>query len=122
VPASSPATQALDLLSISYRLFEHASPPASLEQAARQREQSPGQVIRCILFRCGKDHFVLTLTAGPGQLSWRKLRAHLEVSRISMATRDEVLAVSGYEVGTVSPFGLSLPIRTLVDERVFLPE
>ena len=59
--------------------------------------------------------------AGPGQISWRKLRAHLGVSRISMATEEEVLAVTGYAVGTVSPLGLAHPIRILADMRYFHP-
>lgn len=122
MPISTPATQALDLFSIPYRLFEHSQPPESLEQAALQRGQTPGQIIRSILFRYGKDNFFLTLTAGPGQISWRNLRHHLGVSRISMATEDEVLAVTGYAVGTVSPLGLPPPIRTLADGSVFEPE
>jgi prolyl-tRNA editing enzyme YbaK/EbsC (Cys-tRNA(Pro) deacylase) len=35
-----------------------------------------------------------------------------------MATEEEVLAVTGYRVGTVTPFGLPRPLRVLVDARV----
>jgi prolyl-tRNA editing enzyme YbaK/EbsC (Cys-tRNA(Pro) deacylase) len=35
-----------------------------------------------------------------------------------MASREEVLQVTGYELGAVSPFGLSTPVRILVDESV----
>ena len=122
MPVSTPATQILDKLSIPYRIFQHAQPPASLEQAALERGQVPGQIIRSILFRIQKEKFFLTLVAGPGQISWRKLRAHLGVSRISMATGEEVLSVTGYAVGTVSPLGLQHPIRILADESVFKPE
>ena len=118
---STPAMQTLDLLCIPYRVFEHPHPPESLEQAARERGQASEQIIRSILFRYEKEKFFLTLMAGPGQISWRKLRAHLGVSRISMATEDEVLAVTGYAVGTVSPLGLPRPIRTLADVSVFKP-
>ncbi len=122
MPVSTSATQTLDLLSVPYRVFEHSQPPTSLEDAARQRGQVPGQIIRSILFRYEKDKFFITLMAGPGQISWRKLRLHLGVSRISMATEDEVLAVTGYSVGTVSPFGLPRPVRILADVSVFEPE
>ena len=60
--------------------------------------------------------------AGPEQISWRKLRAYLGVSRISMASEDEVLTVTGCAVGTVSPFSLPHPIRILADVSVFTPE
>ena len=122
MPVSTPATHSLDLLSIPYHLFEHPHPPGSLEQAASERGQVPEQVIRSILFRYEKDKFFLTLVAGPGQISWRKLRSHLGVSRISMATENEVLVVTGYAVGTVSPFSLPLPLRILSDVSVFKPE
>jgi Cys-tRNA(Pro) deacylase len=119
---TTPATQSLDQLSIPYRVFEHLQPPGSLEQAANERGQVPGQIIRSILFRFEKDHFFLTLMAGPEQISWRKLRAYLGVSRISMASEDEVLTVTGCAVGTVSPFSLPHPIRILADVSVFTPE
>jgi len=122
MPVSTPAIQALDKLSIPYRIFQHAHIPESLEQAAQERGQVPGQIIRSILFRIQKDDFFLTLVAGPGQISWRKLRAHLGVSRISMATGEQVLSVTGYAVGTVTPLGLPGPIRILADESVFTPE
>jgi Cys-tRNA(Pro) deacylase len=119
MPVSTPATHALDQLSIPYRIFEHLKPPSSLEQAASERGQSPDQVIRSILFRYQKGIFFLTLAAGPRQVSWRKLRAHLGVSRISMASEVEVLEITGYEVGSVSPLGLARPTPILADIAVF---
>lgn len=35
-----------------------------------------------------------------------------------MATEEEVLEVTGYRVGTVSPFGLKTPVKVLLDESV----
>jgi Ala-tRNA(Pro) deacylase len=118
----TPATRSLDLLGIPYRLFEHAQPLASLEEAARQRGQQPEPVIRSILFKCHGQDFFLALMAGPGQISWRKLRQHLGVSRISLASEKEVLAVTGYAVGSVSPLGLPQPLRILADASIFHPE
>jgi prolyl-tRNA editing enzyme YbaK/EbsC (Cys-tRNA(Pro) deacylase) len=39
-----------------------------------------------------------------------------------MATEDEVLAVTGYRVGTVSPFGLPNQLKVLIDSSVMLEE
>jgi Cys-tRNA(Pro)/Cys-tRNA(Cys) deacylase len=122
MPITSNATRALDLLGIPYRVFEHSQPPTSLEDAARQRGQEPGQIIRSILFRHAQKYFVMMLMAGPGQISWKRVRTHLGVSRISMATETEVQAVTGYEIGTVNPFGLTQPVRILADVSVFKPE
>jgi Cys-tRNA(Pro)/Cys-tRNA(Cys) deacylase len=119
VTISTPATRALDQLAIPYRIFEHKNPPKSLEEAASERGQAPDQIIRSILFRYKKDNFFLTLAAEGKQVSWRNLRSHLGVSRISMATEEEVLGVTGYAIGTVSPLGLARPIRILADTGIF---
>jgi len=119
MPVSSAATQTLDRLSIPYRVFEHPAPPASLEQAAAERGQRPEQVVRSILFRHKHEYYVMVLIAGPGQVDWKRVRAYLGVSRLSMATESEVRAVTGYEIGTVNPLGLAQPVRILADESVF---
>jgi Cys-tRNA(Pro) deacylase len=115
---STPVTQALDALHIPYRFFRHPGPVHSLEQAARERGQRPEQVIRSILFRLSHDQFVMVLMAGPGQISWPALRKALDQSRLTMASEAEVLAVTGYPTGAVSPFGLPGPLRILLDESV----
>jgi len=35
-----------------------------------------------------------------------------------MATEEEILAGTGYPIGAVSPFGLAVPMRILVDRSV----
>jgi Cys-tRNA(Pro)/Cys-tRNA(Cys) deacylase len=117
----TPATRQLDLLGIPYRIFVHAQAPDSLEEAARQRNQLPEQVIRSILFKQHSDDFFMVLMAGPGQISWQKLRSELRVSRIAMASEEQVLEVTGYKVGAVSPFGLARSLRILADNSVFRP-
>lgn len=114
----TPATRALAAARIPFRLFQHPGPLRSLEQAARERGQAPEQVVRSILFRLPHERYVLVLIAGPQQISWQSLRHHLGQSRVTMARPEEVLAVTGYPVGAVSPFGLARPLRILVDESV----
>ena len=120
VVQETPVTQALDRLSVPYRFFRHAGPVTSLEQAARERGQRPEQIIRSILFRLAADEYVLVLVAGPRQVDWPTLRRYLGITRMSMASEEEVLAVTGYPLGAVSPFGLPQPVRTLADESIFL--
>lgn len=116
---TTPAAHALDLLGIPYRIFEHSHPPESLEEAARQRGQFPEQVIRSIVFRLAAEQFIMVLIAGPGQVSWKRIRAHLGVSRITMASEAEVLEATGFVRGAVTPLGLPHPMRILVDESIF---
>jgi len=119
---SSAATRHLDQRGIPYRIFQHTSPPLSLEQAAVERGQEPHQIIRSILFRHEHEYYVMVLMAGPGQIAWKRIREHLGVSRISMATEAEVRQVTGYELGAVNPLGLPRMVRILADSSVFIPE
>ncbi len=121
-PIHSPALDDLQRRGIPFRVFVHERPISSLEQAAAERGQAPEQVVRSILFRLSKDDFCLALVAGPQQINWRGLRRHLDQSRLSMATPDEVLRVTGYRPGAVSPFGLAHPLPVIADPNVFAPE
>jgi Cys-tRNA(Pro) deacylase len=115
---TTPVTRHLDSLGIPYRTFRHPGLVHSLEQAALERHQSPEQVIRSIVFRLGDGAFVMVLMAGAGQVAWRALRRYLGQSRLTMATEPELMQVTGYVAGAVSPFGLPVPMRVLIDERV----
>ena len=113
-----PVSIALDKLGIPHRIFYHENPVTSFEQAARERGQRISQVVRSILFRLAEKEFVMVLIAGSAQVSWKILRKHLGSSRMTMATEEEVLAVTGYRIGAVSPFGLPNPLRVLIDASV----
>jgi Cys-tRNA(Pro) deacylase len=113
-----PVSIALEKLGIEHRVFTHPGPVSSLEQAARERGQRPEQVIRSILFRIGDDEYLMALVAGPAQISWKALRKHLNQSRLTMATEEDVLTVTGYQIGAVSPFGLPRPLKVLIDANV----
>jgi prolyl-tRNA editing enzyme YbaK/EbsC (Cys-tRNA(Pro) deacylase) len=117
-----PASKSLSESGLPHTVFRHEGQVTSLEQAAHERGQTPDQVIRSIVFRLGEGNFVMVLMAGPSQISWPALRTYLGQSRLTMASEQEVLAATGYRIGTVSPFGLPRPIRTLADESVFRPE
>ena len=60
----------------------------------------------------------MVLMAGPAQIDWKSLRKYVGRSRIRMATEEEVLDVTGYRVGTVSPFGMARPVKVLIDASV----
>ena len=119
---STPVTRDLDKLKIPYRVFRHPGEVRSLEQAARERGQQPEQVVRSIVFRLAKDQFAIVLIAGPTQVSWPALRAYLRQSRLTTASQAEVLSMTGYQVGAVSPFGLPAPLPILIDKSVLQEE
>ncbi len=121
-PLSTPVTRALDEKQIPYRVFIHPGPVHSLEQAAQERGQRPGQVVRSIVFRISEGKFVMVLAAGAQQISWQALREYLQINRMTMASPQEILVHTGFQTGAVSPFGLPETIRLLADENIFREE
>lgn len=117
-----PASIALDQLGIPHRLFYHETPVTSFEQAASDRNQRPEQIVRSILFQIRDGEFLMVLMAGPGQVDWKKLRQLVKRSRVRMATEEEVLEVTGYRIGTVSPFGMKNQVRVMMDASVLREE
>ena len=113
-----PASLALDSLGIEHHVFLHAQPVSSFEQAASDRNQRPEQIVRSILFQIRPDEYLMVLMAGPAQVDWKSLRQLVKRSRVRMATEEEVLEVTGYRIGTVSPFGLKKQVRVLIDASV----
>jgi Cys-tRNA(Pro) deacylase len=117
-----PASAALEKLNTPHRVFKHEIPVTSFEQAAADRNQRPEQIVRSILFQIRPEEFLMVLVAGPAQIDWKKLRQLVKRSRVRMATEEEVLEVTGYRIGTVSPFGLKSPVRVIIDESVLREE
>lgn len=117
-----PISIALEELGVPHKIFRHENPVHSFEQAASDRGQRASQIVRSILFRIAEDEFIMVLVAGPAQISWKLLRKHLGCSRITMAAEDEVLAVTGYRIGTVGPFGLLNPLTVKLDASVMREE
>lgn len=123
-PSQSPPPVSLILTEtgVPHRVFRHPGPVQSLEQAAQERGQRPEQVVRSILFRLGEGRYAMALMAGARQVSWPALRKYFGQSRLTMANEEEVLAVTGYRIGAVAPFGLAAPVEVLVDKSVLAEE
>jgi Cys-tRNA(Pro)/Cys-tRNA(Cys) deacylase len=114
---TTPALAALDQAGVGYRVIRHG-PVASLAGAARARGVSPADVVKTLVVRRGADDFVFVLVPGDRTLSWPKLRAVLGVSRLSMPDAAAAQQATGYERGTITPFGSVRAWPVVVDERV----
>lgn len=79
---------------------------------------SPAQIIKTILVRNTSDDYLFVLVPGDRVISWPKLRQHVGLNRMSMPKTDEAQRVTGYQRGTITPFGASTPWPVVADERV----
>jgi Cys-tRNA(Pro) deacylase len=93
-------------------------PVRSLTEAATARGVEPADVVKTLVVRRGDDDFLFVLIPGDRAISWPKLRRLLGVSRLSMPDADVARQVTGFERGTITPFGSSRPWPVIADERL----
>ncbi|MEU3452823.1 YbaK/EbsC family protein [Micromonospora sp. NPDC006766] len=113
----SPAIAALDAVGLPYRVIRHG-PVRSLAEAARARGVAVPDVVKTIVVRRAEDDHLFVLTPGDRVISWPKLRALLGVSRLSMPDAEAARAATGYERGTITPFGSTTAWPVVADERL----
>ena len=114
---STPALAALDAAGIAHRVIEHG-PVRSLGEAARARGVEPRDVVKSLVVRRAEDDFLFVLVPGDRTISWPKLRSLLGVSRLSMPDAEVARHATGYERGTITPFGSATAWPVIADERL----
>jgi Cys-tRNA(Pro)/Cys-tRNA(Cys) deacylase len=102
--AEQRALAALDGAGIPYAVTRHGR-VGSLAEAAAARGVEPRDIVKTLVVRRGEDDYVLVLVPGDREISWPLLRAHLGVSRLSMPDAAAAKEATGYERGTITPFG-----------------
>jgi exopolyphosphatase/guanosine-5'-triphosphate,3'-diphosphate pyrophosphatase len=116
-PGERRALAALRAAGVEHRIVRHG-PVRSLAEAARARGIDPSAVIKTIVVRRGPDDFVLVLVPGDRTIAWPRLRALLGVSRLSMPDAATAKEATGYERGTITPFGSLKPWPVVADSRI----
>ena len=110
--ASTPAIEAVTALGLEHAITRHGR-VSSLEEAAAARD-----LVKTIVVRRGEDDYVFVLVPGDREFSWPKLRALLGVNRLSMPDAATARDVTGYERGTITPFGSTRAWPVIADAAV----
>ena len=111
------ATQALTDSGIEHTITRHGR-VGSLEEAAAARGVAPRDIIKTLVVRRGEGDHLFVLVPGDRQISWPKLRALLSVNRISLPDKEIAREVTGYERGTITPFGSLTALPVIADETM----
>ncbi len=111
------ALAAVQAAGLVHRVIRHG-PVRSLAEAAEARGVEPADVVKTLVVRRGEGDFLFVLVPGDRTISWPKLRDLLGVSRMSMPDADTALAATGYERGTITPFGSTTAWPVVADERL----
>jgi Cys-tRNA(Pro) deacylase len=112
------STAAIDAVSeagLAHRVIRHG-PAGSLAEAATLRGVEVRDVVKTIVVRRAADEYVFVLVPGDRVISWPKLRALLGVNRLSMPDAATAKVATGYERGTITPFGSARPWPVIADE------
>lgn len=105
-------------------IVQPGKPTPTVASAAKALGVDNEQIVKSVLFMVDDRPF-LALGCGTRRVDSRKLADRLNIAhgQIKLATPEQVLAVTGYKVGTVPPFGFRAgKIPTYMDPDIFKHE
>jgi Cys-tRNA(Pro)/Cys-tRNA(Cys) deacylase len=108
VEGETRALGAMTDLALTFRVVRHGRVD-SLAEAAVARGVEVRDVVKTLVVRRGDDDYLFVLVPGDRTISWPKLRALLDVSRLSMPDAEAAREATGYARGTITPFGSKTP-------------
>jgi prolyl-tRNA editing enzyme YbaK/EbsC (Cys-tRNA(Pro) deacylase) len=91
----------------------------TVPDAARALNVAPEQIIKSLVFLV-REEPLLVINNGTVKVDRSKVAARLGVGKkqVKFASADQALAITGYVVGSMPPFGHRLKLMTLVDPAV----
>ena len=114
---TTPAIEAVQAAGIDHNVTRHGR-VRSLEEAAAARGIEPRDLIKTLVVRVSEGEHVFVLVPGDRTFSWAKVRGLLGTNRISMPDAAEAKAVTGYERGTITPFGSTTRLPVIADTHL----
>lgn len=113
---TNPAIEALAASGLEHRIVRHGR-VNSLEEAAKARGVEPSQIVKSMVVKTG-DVVGIVLVPGLRKISWPKFRAALNVNKAAMPSAEEAKELTGFERGTITPFGTRTRLPVIADERI----
>lgn len=108
------AITALESLGLDHTVTRHDR-VSSLAEAAAARGVQPRDLVKTLVVRRSEGDFLFVLVPGDREISWPKLRSLLGVNRLSMPDKDVAMQATGYERGTITPFGSTTAWPVIAD-------
>lgn len=107
----------LDEHGVDYSVYEH-EPVYTSEQAARVRGVELKTGVKALVLKTREGRFVIGLVAADRKIDLKKLARAVKTKSLRLASPEEVLKLTGCEVGSVHPFGNLYNIPTYMDKSV----
>lgn len=109
--------EALQELNLEQTVTRHGR-VSSLAEAAKVRGVEPRDIVKTIVVRRAEDDYLFVLVPGDREFSWPKLRSLLGVQRLSMPDAATAFEVTGFERGTITPFGSKHAWPVIADSSI----
>ncbi|WP_199245713.1 aminoacyl-tRNA deacylase [Leifsonia sp. AG29] len=90
----------------------------SLHEAAALLGIEPSDIVKTLVVKRSDDTFVFALVPGGRKISWPKLRALLGVNKLQLPDASVAFAATGYERGTITPFGSTTAWPVVADATI----
>lgn len=91
---------------------------SSLEEAAALQGITPAQIVKSLVVKRHDGTFLFALIPGDRQISWAKLRAVVGVNKLQLPDAAVALEATGYERGTITPFGSTTAWPVFADAHI----
>src|SRR3712207_2602598 len=111
------AVAALDRLGVRHRVVRLGR-VRSVAEAATAASVEVADVVKTLVVRRGDDDLLFVLVPGDRVISWPKLRTLLGVNRLSLPDAQAARAATGYDRGTITPFGATRAWPVVADQRI----
>ncbi|MEP6480588.1 MAG: YbaK/EbsC family protein [Rhodoglobus sp.] len=90
----------------------------SVQAAAAQLGVRPAAIVKSLVVKRHDGSFLFALIPGDRQISWAKLRAAVGVNKLQLPEAAIALEATGYERGTITPFGSATAWPVFIDSHV----
>jgi Cys-tRNA(Pro)/Cys-tRNA(Cys) deacylase len=122
MPAKTNAARILDAAGIRYRILEYAVDENDLSapHVAEAIGLPPEQVFKTLVVRGDRTGVLLACIPGNTELDFKAAAAASGNKKIELAAVKEILALTGYIRGGVSPIGTKKPYPLYLDETADL--
>jgi Cys-tRNA(Pro)/Cys-tRNA(Cys) deacylase len=90
----------------------------SLEEAAAALGIQPADIVKTLVVKRSDGSYLFALVPGDKQIAWAKLRGVVGVNKLKLPEADAAFEATGYERGTITPFGSTTSWPVYADSSI----
>ena len=106
----------LDKNSVQYKCWDHP-PVHTSEEAAKVRGTPLESGAKAMVLR-SKGKYLMVVIAGDKKMDFKKVKKVIGSDRLTLSSPEEVLEVTGCEIGSVPPFGNLFDLPVYLDNSL----